>query len=165
MSLLMDPHIWLVFSFLIVVYIIWHYGKKPILSYIDGRIESIRSEIEIAENLRIEAQEMLAQYQRKQRDAENEAKRIIDNAKKSAKQFQEKAEQDIKETMDRREKQLQERLERMKSDAIQEIQTHTAQLAMKAAKEIIIEKLDKKTYDNLVEKSVSNIEQQSKILN
>ena len=165
MDILTDTYIWMVFSFLLVLFIMWRFAKEPVIALLDKRIAEIKKELETAENLRVEAQEMLAQYQRKQRDAEKEAKAIIENAEKSAEKFRVKAEKDLKETMARREKQLEARLERMQIEAVQEIQSHAATLAIKAAEDIIVEKLDNKTYDALVEKSTNSIEQESKTLN
>jgi F-type H+-transporting ATPase subunit b len=158
MELLEDTHVWYALSFIVFVAIVWQFGKLPFLGMLDKRIAEIKNDIETAENLRVEAQEMLAQYQRKQRDASSEAEKIITNAKKSARQFQEKAEADLAETMNRREHQLTERLIRMEQQAMQEIQAHAADLAMKAAREIIAEKLDKKTSEQLVEQSIAHIE-------
>lgn len=158
MELLLDTHVWYALSFIVFAAIIWQFGKPALLALLDKRILEIKKEIETAENLRVEAQEMLAQYQRKQRDASSEAEKIIMTARKSAKQFQDKAEADLKEAMARREQQLAERLVRMEQNAIQEIQAYAAELAMKAANDIIVEKLDKKVNEKLVEQSIANIE-------
>lgn len=158
MELLLDTHVWYALSFIIFAAIVWQFGKPAFLGMLDKRILEIKKEIETAENLRVEAQEMLAQYQRRQRDAAGEADKIITNAKKSAKQFQKKAEADLAESMKRRENQLTERLVRMEQNAMQEIQAYAAEIAMRAATDIIIDKLDKKTNEKLVEQSIENIE-------
>ena len=161
-----DSNLRLLFSFVIFVFILWKYGKAPVLAYLDGRIEQIRKEIESAENLRVEAQELLAQYQRKQRDAEKEAARIIETANKNAEQIRKKSEADLEETMQRREKQLAQRIEQMKQDAKQEISDYASNLALKAAQDIIEKQLeDKSAYNTLVENSISNVGKQGNLLN
>ena len=50
-----------------------------IVGIIDAKIDSIKNEIENAESIRVEAQELLAQYERKQRDADKEAEEIVKN--------------------------------------------------------------------------------------
>lgn len=158
MELLQDTHVWYALAFIIFAAIFWQYGVPAVIKLLDQRIAEIKKDIETAENLRVEAQEMLAQYQRKQRDASSEAEKIIADAKKSAKQYQEKAEADLSEMMRRREQQLENRLERMEQQAMQEIQTYAADIAMKMAKDMITEKLDKKANENLVGQSIDNIE-------
>ncbi|MCL4677298.1 MAG: ATP synthase F0 subunit B [Alphaproteobacteria bacterium] len=161
-----DANIWMVFSFVLLVFLLWKYGRGVFLAMIDARIDQIRREIENAENLRIEAQELLAQYQRKQRDAEKEAARIIETAKKNAEQIKVKAEADLEEAMARREKQLAQRIQRMEQDAKQEISDYAARLALKAAQEIIEKKLEgASAYDALVENSIASVGKQGKLLN
>ncbi len=158
MELLQDSHIWYIFSFVIFAGIIFKYGIPALNNLLDGRIEQIKKDIEEAESLRVEAQEMLAQYQRKHRDAVQESESIIANAKENAKQFKEKAEAELDEIIKRREAQLEDRLERMKQNAINEIQSHAADLAINATRQIIIEKLDKKANAQLVGQAIENIE-------
>ena len=107
MDFLYDTNFWYLVSFLFFFTIIWKYGKPALLNYIDKRIASIREEIETAESLRTEAHELLAQYQRKHRDAVQEAEEIIKTAKKSAKEIKAKAEAEIEETLTRRGAQLE----------------------------------------------------------
>ena len=69
MELLHDASLWLLLSFIIFAGVVFKFGKGALLKMLDDRITGIREEIETAENLRVEAKEMLAQYQRKHKDA------------------------------------------------------------------------------------------------
>jgi len=75
---------WVAISFFIFIAIAYKLGRSSILNGLDSRIDEVKGEIETAERLRVEAQELLAQYQRKQRDAEKEAGEIIDRAQAQA---------------------------------------------------------------------------------
>ena len=68
MEFFQDTHSWVLVSFILFVTVAFRFGKDKFLAILDGRIEAIRNDIKTAELLRIEAQELLAQYQRKQRD-------------------------------------------------------------------------------------------------
>lgn len=157
-ELLADGYTWYTFSFIIFAAIVMKVASPIVSKTLDTRIEGIKKDLEEAENLRVEAQEMLAQFQRKHRDAVQESKKIIDNAQENAKQFRLQAEADLDEIMQRREQQLESRLQRMEQNAINEIQAYAADLAMNAATQIIIDKLDKKTNSKLVEQSITNID-------
>jgi len=85
-----DTNIWVAISFIVFCLIAFKLGRKSVVNGLDSRIEDVRSEIENAERLRVEAQELLAQYQRKQRDAEKESKEMISKAKDQAKQLRQK---------------------------------------------------------------------------
>ena len=157
MNLLLDAHTWVAVSFVVFFGILMKYGKGALLGMLDKRIQEIKDEIKNAEALRIEAQELLAQYQRKHRDAMQESKKIIDNAQKQAEKIREQAEADLSESMERREKQLKERLQRMEQSAINEIQKYAADLAIQATAEIIASKLDKTANDRLVDNAIRDV--------
>lgn len=161
-----DSNIWMVFSFLLLVFLLWKFGRGAVIAMLDARIEQIRREIENAETLRIEAQELLAQYQRKQRDAEKEAARIIETANKNAEEIRKKAETELEEAVTRRERQLADRIQRMQADAKQEISDYAAHLAIETAKDLIGKRLENASaYDLLVENSIASVGKQGKLLN
>lgn len=157
MSLLQDTNFWLLGSFIIFAGICYRFGKDAFLGLLDRRIARIREEIRQAENLRIEAQELLAQYQRKHRDALKEAEKIISNAEKHAIEIRKRAEAELVETMERREEQFRERMKNMERSAMNEIQSYAANLSIQATQRVIEEKLDNKIATQLIERSVKNI--------
>lgn len=156
-GILADPHFWLSISFIIFIFILWKAGKKALETALDGRIDKIRQDITSAENLRVESQELLAQYERKHRDAIQEAEEVIAKAEKHAAKIKKDADSDLQEIMQRREKQLQERLDRMKHNAISEIQQYAADIAIQATTEIISTTLDKDTNMKLVDQSIKDL--------
>lgn len=157
MELLHDSGIWVLVSFLIFAAFAFRFGKDALLAKLDGRIDDIKREIETAEGLRIEAQELLAQYQRKQRDAEKEAKEIVETAKKHANEVKKQADKDLKELMARREAQLAERLERMEKSAVDRIRAHAAELAVRATSELVAKEMNKKMDAALVDESIADL--------
>lgn len=151
--------IWVAISFIVFITVAFKLSRKSVLGALDSRIDEVKNEIETAERLRVEAQELLAQYQRKQRDAEKEANEIIAHAKSQAEQMAKTSEAELEETLSRRETQLTERLKRLEESAISEIQSHAAELTVAATTEIIIQTLDKKTNSDLNEKTISSLPQ------
>lgn len=152
-----DEYTWLTISFLIFAFVVYKAGKGKILAMLDARIEAIRDELKTAENLRIEAQEMLAQYQRKHRDAVKDSERIIATAQKQADEIRRQAEKELDETIALRERQLAQRLDRLKQNAVDEIREYAANLAIAATAEIISEKLDKKANEKLVDQAIKDV--------
>ena len=85
-SIFLDPEFWVA---------IVHSSRSSWLAYkpvmrsgrarsLDGRAAKIRAQIEEARKLREEAQALLSEYQRKQRDAMAEAEKIISQARTEA---------------------------------------------------------------------------------
>lgn len=157
MEIFLDTYTWFTISFLLFSYIVYRHGGPVIIGTLDKQIREIKSDIETAESLRVEAHEMLAQYQRKQRDAAKEAEKILKEANEAVKKIKAHAEDDLSESIARREAQLEDRLNRMQQTAIEEIRNYAASLSLQAAQQLIIEKLDKNTNTKLVEQSISDI--------
>jgi len=143
--LLHDTNFWVLISFVIFVGVFLKYGKAQVLSGLDNRINEIKNELETAEKLRVDAQELLAEYQRKHKDAIGEAETIIATAKKNAESLRVKAEDDLQKTITRREQQLNERLARIEENARHEVESYTAQIALNAARTVLKDKIDSKT--------------------
>ncbi len=148
---------WVAISFVVFVFLAVKFGGKAIVGALDKKIAEIKADIETAERLKKEAQELLAEFQTKQRDAEKAAAEIIEQAKASALAVQKAAEADLAETMERREAQLAERLKRVEEKAIADIQNHAAELAIKATREIVEKTLDDKASTKLVDQAIASV--------
>lgn len=157
MDLFHDTGIWLTLSFSIFLLILWKTGKSAILSGLDKRIEDIRQELETSENLRIEAQELLAQYQRKHRDAMKESQDIIATAEQRAAEIRKKAEADLDDLVKRREQQLQERLSRMKETVEQDVRQYASEVVIKATEELIAQNIKKKDHTALIDQAIKSV--------
>ncbi len=155
-----DTGIWVAISFITFCLLAFKLGRKSIIDKLDGRINEVKKEIETAERLQVEAQELLAQYQRKQRDAEQEAKTMVDEAKEQAKALRKSAKADLEELMERREVHLTARIKRIEENAIADIRNQAAELAVAATTEAIIQTLDDKKGGKLIDASVSSIAKQ-----
>lgn len=143
-SLLADPHTWVLFSAILFAVVAWKKGKAPFLNMLDGRTARIKAELEEAERLKHEAQELLADYQKKHRDAVQTAQKIVDNAKEAASLIQKEAEQKLEESVVRRETLLLERIARAEAAAVLELRNKAADIASAAAEKLLAEAMGKR---------------------
>lgn len=160
--MLQDATFWVLLSFIIFCFGFYRFGWPTVTAMLDGKIERIRKELHDAEALRLEAQDLLVQYQRKHRDAMQEAEDIAANARAQAETMRAKMEADLADMMARREKQLAERLARLEQEAQAEIKAAATRLALQAAENIIRQSLDAKGQAALVDKTIADL---SKTLN
>ena len=78
MELLHEPETWVAVAFLIFLGILAYVGvHKTVLTALDHRAARIKTELEEASRLRDEAAKLLAEYKRKQGEAEREAAAIV----------------------------------------------------------------------------------------
>ncbi|NNE39649.1 MAG: F0F1 ATP synthase subunit B [Marinicaulis sp.] len=157
-GLLADTSFWVLVAFVIVIGVFIRAGvHKSIASGLDKRGQRIADELDAARKMREEAQELLAQYQRRQREAENEAAAIIEQAKADAKRMAVEARDKINEQMTRREKAVEEKIKRAEAQAIAEVRNQTADLAVAAAERVIAERMDKTAQGAVIDKAISGL--------
>jgi F-type H+-transporting ATPase subunit b len=143
-GLLADPHTWVLFSAIVFAVIAFKKGRQPLLAVLDKRTARIKAELEEAERLREEAQALLADYQKKHRDAVQTAQTIIDNAKESAAIIQKDSEKKLDESLKRREAQLLERISRAEASAVRELRLKAADIAATAAEKLLADAMAKR---------------------
>lgn len=155
-----DPTTWAMLGlFIFLGVLVWQKVPGLIAKQLDGRADAIRTELEEARRLREEAQEMLAGYQRKQREAEAEADGIISQAKKDAKAMRAEARKELSERLDRRTAMAEQRIAQAEAHAAQEIRALAADLAVDAAAKLLGDKLTKKQISDQIKADLDTLEQ------
>lgn len=161
-SILTDTSLWVAISFVVFTLFVFKKAQKALYAKLDTRIIDIKNEIDTAESMRIQAQELLAQYQRKQRDAVQESEDIIENAKRHAREIQRNAEKELEASMARKEIQMQERLKRMEEQAIADMRNQAVEKAMAATRQILAQELAKKKGSDLIDVAIEDLDGQLK---
>lgn len=157
-GILQDTSFWVLLAFAIVIGIFLRAGLPGMLaSNLDKRAQKIADDINEARKLREEAQELLATYQRRQRDAEDEAKAIIDQAKADATQIEIEARAKISEQIERRMRAAEEKIARAEAQAMADVRGQTADLAIEAARDIIRERMDSGAQNAMIDRSIAGL--------
>ncbi|WDI32298.1 F0F1 ATP synthase subunit B [Hyphococcus flavus] len=157
-GLLQDTSFYVLIAFLIVIGVFARAGvHKMIIGGLDKRASKIADEINEARKMREEAQELLAGYQRRQREAEEEAAAIIEAAKKDAKRLAEEARDKIAEQTERRTKAAEDKITRAEAQAISEVRGQTADLAIEAARAIIRERMDGGAQSAFIDREIAGL--------
>jgi len=135
---LQDPTFWVFIAFLALMGILI-YLKIPntIGGKLDERAKKIETDIRDAEKLCEEAQDLLARYERKQKEAMNEAKAILETARAEAKHLEEQGKERLEHALARREKMALDRIAQVEQSAVDEVRQIAVDIAMDAANELI----------------------------
>lgn len=152
-----DTATWVLIPFTIVVVIfIWKKVPTMLNQSLDARGKAIADELEAARSLREEAQELLASYQRKQKEAEDEAQSIIDQAKADATLMAEESRTKLDDQMARRLQAAEDKIQRAEQQAINDIRKKTTLLSV-AATEQIIKNMDDSSKTAILDKSIAEV--------
>ena len=157
--MLQDPTFWVAVAFVIFVIAVFKPIKGALIGGLDAKIEEIRREVEEAEKLREEAQSLLANYQRRQRQAMQDAENIVARAKEEAGRHHAEADEAMKEMVCRQEEQAREKIAQAEAAAIQEVKSMAVDLAMAASEKLLADKLVGDEGSRLIDKSISEIPQ------
>ncbi|MEM1378015.1 MAG: F0F1 ATP synthase subunit B [Pseudomonadota bacterium] len=153
-----DATTWTFLGLLIFLGIV-AYLKVPgmIGKSLDARADKIRNELEEARRLREEAQQMLAEYQRKRQNAEKEAEEIVTAAQREAEQIALEAKQKTEEYVTRRTAMAEQKIAQAEADAVNEVRNASVDVAIEATTKLLGSKVTAKTAGDLFKDSLSQV--------
>ncbi len=145
---------------LILFFVLLAYLKVPgmLAKSLDERAENIRNELAEAKRLREEAQQLLAEYQRKRKEAEADAAQIVAAAEREAAMLTEEAKQKTEEFVARRNALSEQKIRQAEADAIAAVRSAAVDLAIAAAEKVIASKADVGTQETLFKDSLGKVQ-------
>lgn len=153
-----NPLFWVLVAFLTFVALVIYYKVPAIIGkMLDDRADGIRKELDEARKLREDAQALLADYQRKAREAESEARSIIDQAKREAEALAVDARKALAESVERRSKIAEEKIARAETQALSEVRATAVDTAISAAHELLKTRAGGSVGDNLISQSITDL--------
>ena len=156
-SLIQDPTFWVAVAFVVFVVLVFKPIKGALIGGLDAKIAEVRQEVEEAEKLREEAQSLLANYQRQQRQAIQDAETIVARAKEEAERHRAEADEAMKDMVRRQEEQAREKIAQAEAAAIQEVRSMSVELAMAAAEKLLADRLAGDEGSRLIDNSIEDI--------
>lgn len=137
-----DPTFWVLVAFIGFVGVLVYF-KVPgmVTKGLDARAEKIKADLEDADALLTEAQDLLASYQKKQREAADEAQEIKARAKEEGKRIVENGRARLEDSLQRREKLAMDRITQAEASALDEIRARTVDIALDATRDLLADNL------------------------
>ena len=152
-----DAEFWVAVAFVIVVAgLVWK-GGPMVNKMLDERALKIKAELDEAQRLREEAQRMLAEYQRKQRDALREAEQIVAQARREAEHVAEQGARDLAAALERRQRLALEKIALAESKAVAEVRNTAVDVAVAAARQILAQDLDPARRSRLIDDAIAQL--------
>ena len=157
-GLLSTAEFWVAFAFVAFIALLIYYGVPGLVTKaLDDRADAIRKELDEARRLRDEAQNLLSDYQRKAREAEEEAQVIVEQARREAEAVAQETRQSLQESVTRRTKQAEEKIARAEAQALGEVRAAAVDSAIAAAERVLKQRVSGNQADQLVDQSISDL--------
>ncbi len=127
---------------LVLFFVLIAYLKVPgmLASSLDERAKNITEELAEAKRLREEAQHLLAEYQRKRKEAEADAASIIASAEREAAALTAEAKAKTEEFVTRRTALSEQKIRQAETDAIGAVRSAAVDIAIAASQKLITDK-------------------------
>lgn len=146
-------------AFILFIAVLVYY-KVPTLvgGMLDKRAAGISSEIEEAKALQEEAKSLLADYERKHREVQDQADRIVAHAREEAQNAADQAHEDLKKSIARRMAAAEDQIASAQSQAVKEVRDKAIAVAIAAARDVIAKQMTDADKDKLIDDSIAQVE-------
>jgi F-type H+-transporting ATPase subunit b len=153
-----EPETWVAVAFLIFVGILVKLGVPALLfKALDDRSARIKAELDEALKLRNEAEGILAEYRRRQGEAEKTAESIILNARHEADRIAADAQVKVEEFIARRAKMAEAKIAQAEVQALADVRAAAADVAIAAAEAILVKTTHGAAAEALVTRGISDL--------
>ena len=156
-AVLHNPHTWVYVGLAIFLVLVGPKIWKALSTILDQRALKIKADLDEAQKLKDEAQALLAEYQRKQRDAMREADDIIANAKSLANRQIKDAAEKLEQSLARREKTSLDKIAQAEAQALAEVRREAVDVATAAAAKLIQAQLDGAKGSALIDQAIAEV--------
>jgi F-type H+-transporting ATPase subunit b len=157
-DLIYEPETWVAIAFLIFVGLLVKLGVPNLLfKALDDRSARIKAELDEALKLRKEAEGVLAEYRRRQGEAEKTAESIILNARVEADRMAAEAQTKIEELIARRTKMAETKIAQAEVQALADVRATAADVAIAAAETILVKTTHGAAAEALVTRGIGDL--------
>jgi len=144
---------------LVIFLVLIAYLKVPgmIGRNLDERSDKIKNDLEEARTMREEAQQLLAEYQRKRKEAEKEAEEILASANREAAALKKDAARKLDEYVARRTSLAEQKIVQAEGQAVADVRAASVDVAVQAAEAVIGSKLTGTAKADVFKKSLAEV--------
>jgi len=153
-----DAEFWVAIGFVLFIVLLGYLRvHRMILTALDQRQARIKAELDEAKQLKQEAQDLLAAYQRKQHEAEQEADAIITGAKAEAERLTAEAKAKMADFVARRTKMAETKIAQAEAQALADVRAAAADAAVAAAEKVLVRTTKKVVADRLLSQGIKQV--------
>ncbi|MFY0617329.1 F0F1 ATP synthase subunit B [Shimia sp.] len=146
-------------GFILFIAVLFYFKVPSILGgMLDKRADEIKSELDEARALREEAQTVLASYERKQKEVQEQANRIVAQAKTEAEAAAEQAKVDLQNSISRRLAAAEDQIASAEASAVKEVRDQAIVVAIGAARNVIAGQMSAADANKLIDSGISEVD-------
>ena len=152
-----DAAFWAAIALFIFIGVVLYYKVPGLIGKaLDGRIKAIEGELAEAERLRQEAKFLLEEYEAKRQAATSEAESIVAAAREEAFRLTAEAKTSLEALITRRAKAVEDKIAQAESQAVAEVRSRSADVAVEAARLLLTRQMNQKG-DALIDQAIKDV--------
>ena len=145
-------------AFLVFIGILVYFKVPTIVTgLLDKRSAGIAAEIEEARSLREEAQALLASYERKQKEVQAQADRIVEQAKAESEAAAKQARADLEKSVERRLAAAEDQIGQAEARAVRDVRNRAIEVATAAARQVIAGKMSEEAASASIDAGIDTV--------
>lgn len=153
-----EAEFWVAVATVLFVLLLFYMGvHKRLAEMIDERRLRIQAELDEARRLKEEAQKLVAEYKRRQGEAEAEADALIAGARAEAERYAAEAHAKLEEFVARRTKMAETKIVQAEAQALADVRAAAADAAVAAAAEVLSQTAKGQVADDLITRSIADV--------
>ena len=153
--MIIDAAFWVTVSFFIFCGgLIYLKVPQKINNSLTNQINEIKKEIDEAEKIKVEAKNLLSNYENKIDKSIKETKTIINNAKKECEKIILEKTEKFHQLMENRKRNAEQKIAQMKENALSDIKNISIKISIQTVKNLIKNSIDKNKLEKIYNKSL-----------
>jgi F-type H+-transporting ATPase subunit b len=153
-----EAEFWVAVATILFVLLLVYMGvHKRLAEMIDARRIRIQAELDEARRLKEEAQKLVAEYKRRQGEAEAEADALVANARAEAERYAAEAHTKLEEFIARRTKMAETKILQAEAQALADVRAAAADAAVAAAGEVLSQTTKGKIAEDLITRGIADV--------
>src|ERR1700691_3746489 len=155
---MIEAEAWVAIAFVLFLGLLGYLGAhRRVIDGIDARQARIKAELDEAVRLRQEAQALLAEFERKGREAEGEAASIIAGAKAEAERLAAEAKTRMEDFVARRTQMAEAKMAQAEAQVLADVRSAAADTAVAAAEKILAAAAKGKVAEDLLAQGIEGV--------
>jgi F-type H+-transporting ATPase subunit b len=149
---------WTVLTFTITMLVLRKFAWPRINTFLEERAQMIRKDVEDAERRRKEADEVLAEYRRRLKEARDQADQIVTRARRTAESTKEQAHAEGRQMRDEQVAAARRDIDAETRRSLDRIRREVADLTVVATEKVTRKSLDGQDHQRLIEEALSEVD-------
>ncbi|HEY0648596.1 ATP F0F1 synthase subunit B [Phenylobacterium sp.] len=158
MALLLDSHFWVAIAFVVFLgVLVWAGVHKLAWKALGDAGAKVQAQLDEADALRREAQDLLNQVKAQKEASEKLAAEILANAKEEAQRLGVEAQAKLAEQIERRGQMAERKIAQAEAQAEAQVRAAAADLAAQMAEQVLVARLSGAKSDPLIDKAIGQL--------